>query len=328
MVVFISEKKLSDFIQRLSQEKEVWAPVKLGSKVIYQRITPLSSLNFDFKNSLSILPPKFLFLPPEEEVFQVKDNKIKEGAKIKPFILFCPFKDLVGILELDEIMAKEPKDYFYWRRREKAILVGIAQEKIEASYGGDLILERVNSQFYQVQALTRKGKNLIKGKFFEKKELVPQLKEKTYSSLESLLLDSELLKEAISWSREHPLWKELEEICLGCGICSNVCPLCYCFSFEDKLSFDGKECFRCRRWDSCLFANFAQIAGGKNFHPQLRDRLYNWYYHKFVRAYREFGRPNCIACGRCQRYCPAKIDIEKVLGRILKDYLEFKKSQK
>jgi predicted aldo/keto reductase-like oxidoreductase len=107
---------------------------------------------------------------------------------------------------------------------------------------------------------------------------------------------------------------------MGCGICTYVCPLCYCFSNEDEKSFDGEKCQRCRKWDSCILPDFALIAGGKNFRATLKQRYYNWYYHKFVRAYQEFGRSHCVACGRCQSYCPAQIDIYQVLSRIVIDY--------
>jgi predicted aldo/keto reductase-like oxidoreductase len=66
---------------------------------------------------------------------------------------------------------------------------------------------------------------------------------------------------------------------------------------------------------------FAKISGGHNFHPTLKERYYNWYYHKFVRAYKEYGKSQCVACGQCQKQCPARIDIEKVLIKICKTYI-------
>jgi len=38
----------------------------------------------------------------------------------------------------------------------------------------------------------------------------------------------------------------------------------------------------------------------------------------------EYGRSLCIGCARCQKYCPAKIDIEKVLKRIVSEYKKSK----
>ncbi|MBU2109907.1 4Fe-4S dicluster domain-containing protein, partial [Patescibacteria group bacterium] len=62
------------------------------------------------------------------------------------------------------------------------------------------------------------------------------------------------------------------------------------------------------------------IAGGHSFRPNLKERYYNWFYHKFVRAYREYGKSQCVGCGACKHNCPAKIDIQEVLSVILRDY--------
>jgi predicted aldo/keto reductase-like oxidoreductase len=65
---------------------------------------------------------------------------------------------------------------------------------------------------------------------------------------------------------------------------------------------------------------FAKIAGGHNFHPTVKERYYNWFYHKFVRAYREYGKAQCVACGNCKKNCPAGIKIGEVLKEIVGDY--------
>jgi len=142
-----------------------------------------------------------------------------------------------------------------------------------------------------------------------------------------LLLDSELLADAVEWSRNHKIWDELAEKCLGCGICTYVCPLCYCFSLEDKVGLDDK-CSRCRKWDACTLPGFSKITGGHDFRPTLKEKYYNWFYHKFVRAYREYGKSQCVGCERCKSQCPAKIDILEVLKTILEDYGKYLSSQK
>ncbi|MFH0803825.1 MAG: 4Fe-4S dicluster domain-containing protein, partial [Candidatus Tagabacteria bacterium] len=129
------------------------------------------------------------------------------------------------------------------------------------------------------------------------------------------------------WKNDSAIWEELAGLCLGCGICAYVCPLCYCFSIEDSVGLDGNKYTRCRQWDACTLPRFSQISGalpdgrqGFNFHKTIKERYYNWFFHKFVRAYKEYGKAQCVACGRCQKYCPAKIDIEKVLIEIVKKY--------
>ena len=138
-----------------------------------------------------------------------------------------------------------------------------------------------------------------------------------------MVLDSELVADAVEWPYQGmpDLWDDLAKTCLGCGICTYVCPLCYCFSTEDRVALDGKSCSRCRSWDACTLPKFAEVAGGHNFHKNIRERYYNWFYHKFVRGYREYGRSLCVGCERCKHQCPAGINIADVLSQILKAYL-------
>ncbi len=321
MLRVIHKKKLTKLMKFLAVKAPVWAPLKRDGETVFDLVSEEAADKiFSFQNGLSLLPPKFLFLPPEEEILFVEKNKVKPPNKFQPFVLFCSYPDLAGILELDEIMQKEPTDFYYSRRRAAATIIAVSDYKVERGMGGDLILEKINQTYYQAIVLTAKGKKISQSKFFENKNLQSNAVYAKRSPLRQLLLDSELIKEAVLWSRNKPIWDELEEKCLGCGICTYVCPLCYCFSTEDKKSFDGSRCSRCRKWDACTLPDFALVAGGKNFRPTLKQRYYNWYYHKFVRGYKEFGRPHCVSCGRCQKYCPAGIDIYQVLSRIVDDY--------
>jgi len=275
----------------------------------------------------SVLSPKQYFFPPREEtfVFNKRTGKLKTvKAQPKKFIVFgLDLEDLEAMTQLDEIMKKPKPDFFYWQRREKAILIGLSDKSVEVFPGGDLVLEKINKKQYRVLALNIKGDRLTKSNFFKEKHVSNKdIKKypKKLCDFKKLLLDAELLKDAVKWSRNHKIWDELAERCLGCGNCTYVCPICHCFSTEDKVALDKKTCSRCRYWDACTLPEFAQIAGGHNFHKSIKERYYNWFYHKFVRAYHEYGKSQCVDCGRCHKYCPAGIDIEKVIIEIVGDY--------
>jgi len=236
------------------------------------------------------LPFKKYFLPAEEKMFPIPKPP-------KKFVIFgLNPVDLEALIQLDEIMSKPKEDFYYWQRRKQAIVIGIEADmkKLAKEYG----------EFFEEGNLT---------------EAELPVSSDWSDSMCQLLIDSELLADAIEWSHSHKIWDELAEKCLGCGICTYVCPLCYCFSLEDKVGLDNK-CSRCRKWDACTLPNFSKIAGGHNFRPTLKERYYNWFYHKFVRAYREYGKSQCVGCGRCKNQCPAKIDILEVLKIILEDY--------
>ena len=272
----------------------------------------------------AVLPAKQYFLPPRQEifVFDKKNQRLTAPTDQKNLVILCYYLDqLEAMTQLDEIMKKPQPDFFYWQKRAKATLVGLIDESVEIAPGGDIILEKINPQQYQVLVLTEQGKKISKNKFFKEIEN-PQVRNYSTKStpLKEMLLDSELLAEAVAWSVNHKIWDELAKKCLGCGICTYVCPLCHCFSIEDRVNLDGQECTRCRQWDACTLPGFAQIAGGHNFHRTLKERYYNWFYHKFVRAYKEYGKAQCVACGRCKEYCPAGIEIGEVLKEIVRDY--------
>jgi len=304
MALVLEKKQISGFVKELKEKFEV----------------------FDCRQS--VLPPKRFFLPPREEIFRLdkKTNQLANAPAAREFIVFgLDTADLEAMTQLDEIMEKPQTDFFYFQKREKAIIIGLAEESIEAAPGGDVILEKINPEQYQVKYLTEKGKKITSRFFKEIKELDSRSRsgmtgKRKLTKLQKMLNDPELLADAVAWSINHKIWDELAGKCLGCAICAYVCPLCYCFSIEDRVELDDKQCSRCRYWDACVLPNFSKIAGGYSFRKTLKQRYYNWFYHKFVRAYQEYGKAQCVGCGRCQEQCPAGIDIEKVIEKIVKDF--------
>jgi sulfhydrogenase subunit beta (sulfur reductase) len=339
-MLIIEKQKINNLIGELAKKTPVYIPMRREQNGAVESFfkefepgnPPAGGIDFNYLPTTRSI--KEFFLPAKEDIFVVEKNRLREFRSPKKFVLFgLNHHDLEALTQLDEIMAKPKEDYFYFSKRKAAIVIGLINESIKNPPGGDFVLMRINENQYEAISLTEKGRILAKNKIFKKEpaviasagakslEIMPQLKQ--------LLLDPELLADSVLWSWKHDLavWDELAVLCLGCGICTYVCPLCYCFSIEDKIELDGKTCEHCRQWDSCTLPRFSQISGalpdgrqGFNFHKTIKERYYNWYFHKFVRAYKEYGKSQCVACGRCQKYCPAKIDIEKYLIKIVENY--------
>jgi sulfhydrogenase subunit beta (sulfur reductase) len=318
----IAKSDILKLITRLSRSQTVYVPQRADGEIIFAPFEKDSNVVLDYPTT--VIPPKALFFPPEEELFRAEGKRIIEPEAPKSFIVFgLDKRDLAALCQLDEILKREPADSFYLKRREKATIIAISDETGEIQPGGDLILED-SGDHYRAVPLTKAGHKVTKLSVFKKRADDPKPTRKAAKAtvLEELLNDSELLARAVGWSRENypEIWERLGKQCLGCGICTYVCPLCYCFATEDRVDLDGTTCTRCRHWDACTLPDFATVAGGHSFRPDLKGRYYNWFYHKFVRAYKEFGRSQCVACGRCQKYCPAGINIEEVLMEIVERY--------
>jgi len=318
----ISKKNIQNLLTHLKKSNAVFAPVKRDGEIIFDRVEDTSKIVLNY--GTTILPPKIYFLPAEEELFKATNGRVQETKIEKQFVLFgLSLKDLAAIVQLDQIMGKPPADTFYFSRRRAATLIGISETEVGVPPGGDLILEKVGDQDYRAITLTAKGRKIANSEFFKERGIVGKARPRnSQTKLDQMILDSELLARAVEWSRENysQIWDRLGKTCFGCGICTYVCPLCYCTSTEDKTSFDRSVCTRCRKWDACTLPGFAKIAGGHNFRPTQKDSYFNWFYHKFVRAYKEFGQVQCVACHRCQKYCPAGINIEKVLEEIVEAF--------
>lgn len=308
-MIVIQENQIGNFLEALKKDFDVFdiRPPTGGDK----------------------LPFKKYFFPPVEETFTAQKEKTSAPKAPKKFILFgLNFFQLEALNYLDEIMKKPNEDFFYFQKREHSFVIGLVDFKIDFASAGDMVFEKFSEGKYKVWAQNSKVEDFIKKykKFFEE-ENEPQIDKNLIIQpvpenqdwsvrMRKLLLDPEALAQAVENSKDNPIWDELAQKCLGCGICTYVCPICHCFSIEDTVKLDDSR-IRCRKWASCILSEFSRVAGGHNFRPDLKQRYYAWFYHKFVRAYKEYGRSQCVGCGACKRNCPAGIDIKEILERIL-----------
>lgn len=320
-VIFKSE--LPDLLAELSAFGEVYAPVFQGhtfESVVFKKYKKGDA--FALPYGVTILPPKKFVIPPREELFTFIKGKMTSPS-LDGFVIFgVNQNDLLGINRLDAVFAEGIEDVAYKNRKDKRLVVAVDRfSPPTATF--DLYLMEVEPELYVGFAGSKKGMTILKSKLFKSKSLsVPTVKK----GKDTLLLNPNLPR-AIEKSKNHPVWKELAEICFGCGICSYVCPMCYCFETEDALDKTGGlgAGKRLRTWDSCLLPHFAETNAG-NFRKELEERIYNWYFHKFVRMPKEVGFVGCVDCNRCVVYCPAKINYRKTLEKVLLDYEKERKA--
>jgi ferredoxin len=117
------------------------------------------------------------------------------------------------------------------------------------------------------------------------------------------------IKEKLYGLFDSPFWFEVQESCLGCGVCTFLCPTCHCFDIVDET----QRSERVRNWDTCMFRIYSQEASGHNPRPTNTERTRQRIMHKYAYFLENHGDIGCTGCGRCVRYCPVNLDIRDIV---------------
>ncbi len=322
MAMIIKKSNILSLIKDLQRKYDVYAPVKKGDFYLFEGIKNKEKIELDY--TTTILSPKNIFFPTKQVIMNFKGNKVHIPEFKKKILIFGihPY-DVQALLILDGIFMNSEIDPYYYERRKNSVIVAVNNKNTPNSFynefdydygkGIDLFLEDTGNS-YIATAKTKFGREILNSKFFEnsKKITSTDIPKKSKNKL----LNLKGIKSSVEKGANEKIWAEVAEKCLGCGICSYVCPICHCFDIEDRINLDGISGFRCRKHDSCMLYEFSLILGKINFRERLQDRIYNWYHHKFVRAPNERGVADCVGCGRCITFCQAGIEIKEILDRL------------
>lgn len=297
--------------------------------------------------STTILPAKKFFLPPAETLLQFTDGRIESPAPDpRPLLLFgLHICELSADRLLTAIMAAGMADAPYLERRRRALTIGVTcrrtelcfcertgHDRIDGARGDfDLFLDFGDAGpdgsapvlvagSGAGQELARTAPFPLEARAGEDRALAAPVpgnakNPDTGPALGRWPLD--LLPEMHRQAFGATMWDEVAFRCLGCGNCTVVCPLCYCFSTRDETGLDPARGQRLRLWDSCQLVAFARVAGGHNFREERPERIWYRFSHKFMRIQEGFGAPGCSGCGACLHFCPADIDPRQVIGSVL-----------
>jgi len=302
-IVKLKKSNLFLFLEIISKEADLWAPVKKSPDThIFEVIKDFSKINLDYTRT--ILPPKKIMLPSNFNMFQASNKEYTpDFSHVSKKIIFgihpC---DIHALVTMDKFYSHEYNDPYYQRAREGYDLFFTDLEDIYvvwigSSRGDDLI--RVKPELFD-EDLTDKDIQ----KFSQRREE----RDKAFTKD----INFEAMPDLMELKYQSPLWDKLGEACLACGSCSNVCPTCNCYNVEDKPIL-GKNCSNISRcWDSCTLENYSAVAGGENFREKRSDRLKLFYTHKLQSYISKYGNPACVGCGRCIVTCPVDINVYTV----------------
>lgn len=330
----IEKKGFRKLIEAASKKYQFFAPVEEDGNVLFKDVSQAGKVTFNYLNSIT--NPKALFLPQFETLFYFrKDELIPARLNEKPFVVFgirpC---DVQGIAVLDRVFLNgDYPDVYYRTRREKGVIVTLACHRPDPTCfcagvgGGPAREEGSDVMAYELgekiilKPVTRKGEDFIKA-------VERVLKKATKSDLEKAekqiaaatekmdtKIDLEAVKKSLNRNFNSDFWEEIHPKCIGCGICTYLCPTCYCFDLTDEMS--GTEGKRLRSWDSCMFPLFTLHASGHNPRPSGKERLRQRIMHKFKYLVDNCQITGCTGCGRCVRECPVNLDIREVLNSVI-----------
>lgn len=284
--------------------------------------------------------PKEFLLPRTETLFSysVDDGRVSlQGSSVddaEQVLVGVRPCDAAGLTRLDAIFLTGEADSLYARRRERSTIVSLACDEAEpecfctAVGGGPAGEEGSDVQLiaaaeaWLVVPLTPKGEALTAP--LRDRAASPSAEEwaqarERVQRVEAGLRQSPVAREwasVLESSFDLPLWEALGRRCVGCSICTYVCPSCSCFDVQDTGNAWCGE--RCRSWDSCTFALFTRHASGHNPRPTQASRYRQRVLHKFAYFPLENdGRFMCVGCGRCVKLCPVGMSIQESVQRVV-----------
>ena len=339
-IVKLPKKNLSPFLDHLNSFGEVHAPQKKGKKSFaFQPVSDPGNVTLEGNGyTRTILPITKYFHKPVDTLFRFspengyEDAYEDEGKKVLFGVHSC---DINALLTLDRVFAGKYVDTYYFRRRKEVFIIGMSCVPDEHCYcqsmgtgyveeGFDLFFSDVGDG-YLVKVGTSQGDDMVAtaGSLFTdyEEEDVTEYKRRIneFPTLFKTTVDESNLAAILDMEYKSEIWEEMGNRCFGCGICSMVCPTCFCFDVVDDVCLDGKTGERKRCWDSCLFKSHAMVAGGHNFRESRADRFKHRFLHKHQAFMGDFGRPSCVGCGRCTQDCPADIHFVGMVKRIKGD---------
>jgi sulfhydrogenase subunit beta (sulfur reductase) len=329
-IVKLKKENLVPFLETITGEAELWAPVKKGpDRHTFQVIEDFSRIDTNYTRT--ILPPRKILLPSQFNMYRAdKRSYTPDFSHVSKKIIFgihpC---DIHGLLIMDRFYSYAIEDPYYLESRRNALILGHScwpdEDCLCKSTGTHIVEEGYDLFFtelkgyYLVWIGSTQGDDLIRKRpdIFEEEIKETEIQEfiqwredrdRAYTNEINFAYMADLME----LKYNDPMWERLGEACLACGSCTNVCPTCNCYNVEDRPVL-GQGVSNIRRcWDACTLENYSGVAGGENFREKRADRLKLWYTHKLQAYVCKYGKPGCVGCGRCIATCPVDINIKTV----------------
>jgi len=333
----IAKKDLDDFVRSMAQTRDVYAPVREKSAMLWKQVDSAENLDFEFANT-EFSPKAFLF-PQNERLMHftnssqdpkgmiMEEEPPKEKEQVLLNIRPC---DAKAFCVLDLVFCQDDKTLdVYWKdKRDKTLLMGLACKAPcptcfctsldcgpHHEEGLDVLLVDLGDNLL-ARPLTEKGRSLVSDLEDASQAAVDQAFEQKKSSEQAITSQvdmSKISQRPVLEEYEHPSWERVFEACINCGTCTFYCPTCHCFDIQDETQDEFGH--RVRNWDTCMSWLFTHHTSGHNPRGTKKDRVRQRFMHKFkYMPIKLNGAVGCVGCGRCTQKCPVNIDVRTVVN--------------
>lgn len=346
----LTAEKLDALIAAVNGSGAFIAPASMAEggtpgETLFRPVTKAAEVRLDRVNTR--MSVKGAFFPQRETILRFEGSVLREvpAPADRPLVVFgarpCDAKSLLFMDKVFEGRATAPgnathEDPYYVARRRAAIVISLACDAPAASCfctsvgghphgtdGADILASRAgkNGDFL-LEPMTDKGRAFLAGHAAllapagADAEAAREARGRE-AAAKMQALDFSGVKEKADASFDSPVWERIVQSCLGCGVCTFVCPTCHCFDITDETSGTGG--IRIRTWDACQYPLYTVHASGHNPRPAKRARMRQRIMHKYSYTVETAGMVSCTGCGRCVRLCPVNLDIRQMLLAVKND---------
>ena len=332
----ISKRDIGKLLSQWSQQFTVFVPSRESGVAMLAQWNGKDTSFMDWYRN-TVISPRASFSPSAEPMFTFQ--KDKDGYRLelpaldghKQLIFGIRPCDARALSILDMTFKDAYEDPYYLSKRNNTLLIGLGCTNpgdscfctsLGLSPGEsndvDLLLTDIGGQFL-MEVVTEAGKELI-AKTSGLEEVTEadetrarEAKDESSGRVTRKLDTKDIDKKLLSCFENHDYWEKAAAKCISCGICTLLCPTCYCFDINDEMVRKQGTRFRC--WDSCAFPIYTKMPM-ENPREEKWQRVRQKVCHKFEFYPMNFETIACVGCGRCIRLCPVNWDITQTLDNL------------
>jgi len=324
----IRRDALEDFIRSIGKDCMVYAPLREGNTVCLTEISSGGKIELAYANSK--VPLKSLFFPQAETICTFEDGEVLNVhlPDEKAVVFGSRPCDARALRIVDKVFSEDITDPYYHARRNNTLIISLTcNDPSDTCFctslggspsgkeGSDILVFDLG-EVLLFETVSEKGESFMEtysGSFQPAKKVQMKTKKDIASMAEKKVpaIDAEAVSERLEGSFDSPFWDEIHKTCLGCGVCTFLCPTCHCFAFDDNRVDSIGE--RIRLWDCCQYPAFTLEASGHNPRISSRERMRQRIMHKFSYYVKNFEEVACVGCGRCVENCPINLDLREIV---------------